>query len=132
MTILLNLVNSLNNAFLLNFSKIYIKKFNTLSLNTLQLFQELNIIDSFLLNLDQQICIVFLKKNKKTLNKIINISKPSRFIYYNLNELMKLRSVDLFNNYIVSINSEKNTIVTIDTAISLHKGGLLLFKIVKN
>lgn len=128
MIILLNLINSLNNAILLNKNKINIIKFNTLSLRTLAILQKLNIIESFIISSDLKKCSIFLNKN---FSKIIAISKPNRYIYYSLNDLIKLRSTDLFNDYIVSINNKENTIVTIDDAIYLHKGGLLLFKILK-
>lgn len=128
MIILLNLINSLNNAILLNKNKLNIIKFNTLSLRTLAILQKLNIIESFIISSDFKKCSIFLNKN---FSKIIAISKPNRYIYYSLNDLIKLRSTDLFNDYIVSINNKENTIVTIDDAIYLHKGGLLLFKILK-
>ena len=40
--------------------------------------------------------------------------------------------MDLYNDYIISINDQFHTIINIDKAIALHKGGLLLLKIIKN
>ena len=76
-------------------------------------------------------CVIYLNTylNQHYLSKILMISKPSRYIYYNLDELINLRSNDSFNDYILSINDETINIVTIDDAIRLHKGGLLLRKI---
>ena len=64
--------------------------------------------------------------------KIICITKPSKYIYYSKNDLIKLRSMDMFNDYILSIDHNKTAIVTIDDAIRLNKGGLLLLKVIKN
>ena len=46
-----------------------------------------------------------------------------------LTDLQKLRSVDLYNDYILSINDTSHTIINIDEAIRKHTGGLLLLKI---
>ena len=40
--------------------------------------------------------------------------------------------MDMFNDYILSIDHNKTAIVTIDDAIRLNKGGLLLLKVIKN
>ena len=55
----------------------------------------------------------------------------SNYIYYSINDLIHLRSIDTYNDYIISINDKNSTIINIDDAIRLHKGGLLLLKINK-
>lgn len=131
MIILINLINLLNNAILLKKSKIIIYKFNTLSLKILDILQNLNIIESYIISNNFNNCYIFFNKVNYQFFKILNISKSNRYIYYTFNDLVKLRSVDLYNDYIISINDKKNPIVTIDDAIYLHKGGLLLLKIIK-
>ena len=131
MLILINLVNSLNNAINYKKDKIIVKKINIVSLKILQILQSLNIIESFKISGTLDNCVIYLNTylNQHYLSKILMISKPSRYIYYNLDELINLRSNDSFNDYILSINDKTMNIVTIDDAIRLHKGGLLLLKI---
>ena len=131
MLILINLVNSLNNAIKYKKDKIIVKKINIVSLKILQILQSLNIIESFKISGTLDNCVIYLNTylNQHYLSKILMISKPSRYIYYNLDELINLRSNDSFNDYILSINDKTINIVTIDDAIRLHKGGLLLLKI---
>lgn len=127
MLILINLVNSLNNAINYKKDKIIVKKINIVSLKILQILQSLNVIESFKVSETLDNCVIYL--NQHYLSKILMISKPSRYIYYNFDELINLRSNDSFNDYILSINDKTMNIVTIDDAIRLHKGGLLLLKI---
>lgn len=131
MLILINLVNSLNNAINYKKDKIIVKKINIVSLKILQILQSLNIIESFKISGTLDNCVIYLNTylNQHYLSKILMISKPSRYIYYNFDELINLRSNDSFNDYILSINDKTMNIVTIDDAIRLHKGGLLLLKI---
>lgn len=131
MVILINLVNSLNNAINYRKDKIIVKKINIVSLKILQILQSLNVIESFKVSETLDNCVIYLNTylNQHYLSKILMISKPSRYIYYNLDELINLRSNDSFNDYILSINDKTINIVTIDDAIRLHKGGLLLLKI---
>ena len=131
MLILINLVNSLNNAINYKKDKIIVKKINIVSLKILQILQSLNIIESFKISGTLDNCVIYLNTylNQQYLSKILMISKPSRYIYYKLDELINLRSNDSFNDYILSINDKTINIVTIDDAIRLHKGGLLLLKI---
>ena len=131
MLILINLVNSLNNAIKYKKDKIIVKKINIVSLKILQILQSLNIIESFKISGTLDNCVIYLNTylNQHYLSKILIISKPSRYIYYNFDELINLRSNDSFNDYILSINDKTMNIVTIDDAIRLHKGGLLLLKI---
>ena len=131
MLILINLVNSLNNAINYKKDKIIVKKINIVSLKILQILQSLNIIESFKISGTLDNCVIYLNTylNQHYLSKILMISKPSRYIYYNLDELINSRSNDSFNDYILSINDKTINIVTIDDAIRLHKGGLLLLKI---
>ena len=131
MLILINLVNSLNNAINYKKDKIIVKKINIVSLKILQILQSLNIIESFKISGTLDNCVIYLNTylNQHYLSKILMISKPSRYIYYNFDELINLRSNDSFNDYILSINDKTINIVTIDDAIRLHKGGLLLLKI---
>ena len=131
MLILINLVNSLNNAINYKKDKIIVKKINIVSLKILQILQSLNIIESFKISGTLDNCVIYLNTylNQHYLSKILMISKPSRYIYYNLDELINLRSNDSFNDYILSINDKTINIVTIDDAIRLHKGVLLLLKI---
>ena len=131
MLILINLVNILNNAINYKKDKIIVKKINIVSLKILQILQSLNIIESFKISGTLDNCVIYLNTylNQHYLSKILMISKPSRYIYYNLDELINLRSNDSFNDYILSINDKTINIVTIDDAIRLHKGGLLLLKI---
>ena len=131
MLILINLINNLNNAINYKKDKIIVKKINIVSLKILQILQSLNIIESFKISGTLDNCVIYLNTylNQHYLSKILMISKPSRYIYYNLDELINLRSNDSFNDYILSINDNTINIVTIDDAIRLHKGGLLLLKI---
>ena len=133
MLILINLINNLNNAINYKKDKIIIKKINIVSLKILQILQSLNIIESFKISGTLDNCVIYLNTylNQHYLSKILMISKPSRYIYYNLDELINLRSNDSFNDYILSINDKTINIVTIDDAIRLHKVGLLLLKIVR-
>ena len=131
MLILINLINNLNNAINYKKDKIIVKKINIVSLKILQILQSLNVIESFKVSETLDNCVIYLNTylNQHYLSKILMISKPSRYIYYNLDELINLRSNDSFNDYILSINDKTINIVTIDDAIRLHKGGLLLLKI---
>ena len=131
MLILINLINNLNNAINYKKDKIIVKKINIVSLKILQILQSLNIIESFKISGTLDNCVIYLNTylNQHYLSKILMISKPSRYIYYNLDELINLRSNDSFNDYILSINDKTMNIVTIDDAIRLHKCGLLLLKI---
>ena len=131
MLILINFINNLNNAINYKKDKIIVKKINIVSLKILQILQSLNIIESFKISGTLDNCVIYLNTylNQHYLSKILMISKPSRYIYYNLDELINLRSNDSFNDYILSINDKTINIVTIDDAIRLHKGGLLLLKI---
>lgn len=126
---LINIINIININISLKKYKINVKKFNRLSLSVLKILQNLNIIESFILSPNLKDCIIYLNSNM--LFKLINISKSNRYIYFTLQELIKLRTNDLFNDYIISINNKTNSIVTIDDAIRLQKGGLLLVKIIK-
>ena len=128
MLYLVYLVNSLNSAIRLRKSSVIITKFNSL-----KILQKLNIIESFLINPDFTKCTVFFNNIKSDVldRKIICISKPNRYIYYSINDLIHLRSIDTYNDYIISINNKNSTIINIDDAIRLHKGGLLLLKINK-
>ena len=121
----------MNNAINYKKDKIIVKKINIVSLKILQILQSLNIIESFKISGTLDNCVIYLNTylNQYYLSKILMISKPSRYIYYNLDELINLRSNDSFNDYILSINDKTINIVTIDDAIRLHKGGLLLLKI---
>lgn len=131
---LIYLTNNLNTAFHLKKSEIIINKFNSLCLNVLRTLQELNIIESFLVDSNFENCKIFFNniKSSSIEKKIINITKPNRYIYYSINDLINLRTMDLYNDYIISINDQFHTIINIDKAIALHKGGLLLLKIIKN
>ena len=131
MLILINLINNLNNAINYKKDKIIVKKINIVSLKILQILQSLNIIESFKISGTLDNCVIYLNTylNQHYLSKILMISKPSRYIYYNFDELINLRSNDSFNDYILSINDKTINIVTIDDAIRIHKGGLLLLKI---
>ena len=131
MLILINLINNLNNAINYKKDKISVKKINIVSLKILQILQSLNVIESFKVSETLDNCVIYLNTylNQYYLSKILMISKPSRYIYYNFDELINLRSNDSFNDYILSINDKTMNIVTIDDAIRLHKGGLLLLKI---
>ena len=128
MLYLVYLVNSLNSAIRLRKSSVIITKFNSLTLAILKILQKLNIIESFLINPDFTKCTVFFNNIKSDVldRKIICISKPNRYIYYSINDLIHLRSIDTYNDYIISINNKNSTIINIDDAIRLHKGGLLL------
>ena len=133
MLTLVSIINIINNAILGRKSKVIIFKFNNFSLNVLKVLQELNVIESFIIDSSFTTCKIYLYTTNFFFNKIICITKPSKFIYYSKNDLIKLRSLDLFNDYILSIDNYKNkAIVTIDEAIRLNKGGLLLLKIIRN
>lgn len=125
------LINSLNNTILLKKKKVQITKFNFLLLKILELLQKINIIDSFLIDKKFSICTIYLNPYLNNVTKILCISKPTKYIYYTITDLLNLRSLDLYNDYIISISNNMNSIVTIDDAIKLNKGGLLLLKIIK-
>lgn len=138
---LIYLLNIINNAIILKKKIIKVKNINYFLLNILKKLQYLNIINFFninLLNKKSEIMIYVNNNNNKLLlnSKIKNISKLNRFIYYKYEDLIKLRSLDHFNNYILSISNKKiefnnnNSIVTIDEAIAKKTGGILLFKII--
>lgn len=133
MLTLVKLVNTLNNAVLLKKYKVVIYHFNTFCLNILNIFQQLNIIDSFLINDTYTNCIIFLNTTTNTnfFQKILCVSKPHKLVYCTVQDLIKLRSNDLYNDYILSINDTNHTIINIDSAIRQNKGGLLLLKILK-
>lgn len=133
MLTLVKLINTLNNAVLLKKYKVVIKHFNTFCLNILNILQQLNIIDSFLVNETFTSCIIFLNitTNNNFFQKILCVSKPHKFIYCTVADLIKLRSIDLYNDYILSVNDTNHTIINIDAAIRQNKGGLLLLKIIK-
>lgn len=125
------MVNTLNNAILLKKTKVQLTKFNSFILNILTILQRLNIIESFLVNNTYTTCTVFFTTSTSNnyFQKIICISKANRLVYMSLTDLQKLRSVDLYNDYILSINDTSHTIINIDEAIRKHTGGLLLLKI---
>jgi len=134
MSILINIINSLNTAISLKKNKIIINKFNNLSLNVLRILKNLNIIEFFKISSNYKFCTIVLNNitNNFYLSKLILISKPSRYVYYSVVDLEKLRNSDLFNDYIIYVNDNgNNNIITIDDAIRLHKGGLVLLKIIK-
>lgn len=132
MLTLIYIINSINNAIMHKKSKVIVKRFNNLSLNVLKILQNLNIIESFIINNSFTECKIYLYTYVNYFTKIICITKPSKYIYYSKNDLIKLRSIDMFNDYILSIDHNKTAIVTIDDAIRLNKGGLLLLKVIKN
>ncbi len=132
MLTLIYIINSINNAIMHKKSKVIIKRFNNLSLNVLKILQNLNVIESFIINNSFTECKIYLYTYVNYFTKIICITKPSKYIYYSKNDLIKLRSMDMFNDYILSIDHNKTAIVTIDDAIRLNKGGLLLLKVIKN
>ena len=125
------MVNTLNNAILLKKTKVQLTKFNSFILNILTILQRLNIIESFLVNNTYTICTVFFTTSTSNnyFQKIICISKANRLVYMTLSDLQKLRSVDLYNDYILSVNDTNQTIINIDEAIRRHIGGLILLKI---
>lgn len=134
---LIYILNIINNAIILKKKIIKIKNINYFLLNILKKLQYLNIINFFninILNQKSEIMIYINNNNNKLLlnSKIKNISTLNRFIYYKYEDLIKLRSLDHFNNYILSISSynNNNNIVTIDEAIAKKIGGILLFKII--
>lgn len=132
MLTLIYIINSINNAIMHKKSKVIIKRFNNLSLNVLKILQNLNVIESFIINNSFTECKIYLYTYVNYFTKIICITKPSKYIYYSKSDLIKLRSMDMFNDYILSIDHNKTAIVTIDDAIRLNKGGLLLLKVIKN
>lgn len=125
------MINTLNNAILLKKTKVHLTKFNSFILNILTILQQLNIIESFLVNETFTLCTIFFTTSTSNnyFQKIICISKSNRLVYMSVSDLQKLRSVDLYNDYILSINDTNQTIINIDEAIRKHKGGLLLLKI---
>ena len=125
------MINTLNNAILLKKTKVQLTKFNNFILNILTILQRLNIIESFLVNDTFTVCTVFFTTSTSNnyFQKIICISKANRLVYMTISDLQKLRSVDLYNDYILSVNDTNQTIINIDEAIRKHIGGLLLLKI---
>ena len=125
------MVNTLNNAILLKKTKVQLTKFNNFILNILTILQRLNIIESFLVNDTFTVCTVFFTTSTSNnyFQKIICISKANRLVYMTFADLQKLRSIDLYNDYILSVNDTNQTIINIDEAIRRHIGGLILLKI---
>jgi len=125
------MVNTLNNAILLKKTKVQLTKFNSFILNILTILQRLNIIESFLVNNTYTICTIFFTTSTSNnyFQKIICISKANRLVYMTFADLQKLRSIDLYNDYILSVNDTNQTIINIDEAIRRHIGGLILLKI---
>lgn len=102
MSILINIINSLNTAISLKKNKIIINKFNNLSLNVLRILKNLNIIEFFKISSNYKFCTIVLNNitNNFYLSKLILISKPSRYVYYSVVDLEKLRNSDLYSfNY---------------------------------
>ena len=60
MLILINLVNSLNNAINYKKDKIIVKKINIVSLKILQILQSLNVIESFKVSETLDNCVIYL------------------------------------------------------------------------
>ena len=83
MLTLVKIINTLNNAVLLKKYKVVIKHFNTFSLNVLKLLQQLNIIDSYLVNDTFTTCTIFL--NNATNNVFF---KKILFIFLNPQNLL--------------------------------------------
>lgn len=131
MLTLIYAINSINNGILLCQKKIKLTKFNALTLNVLVSLQKLNIIESFLINNTNTYCTIFFFDKIPFFQKIICISKPNKYIYYKFSDLVKLRTIDLYNDYILSVNMPNQTIINIDDAIKFHLGGLMLLKIIK-
>lgn len=125
------MINTLNNAILLKKTKVQLTKFNSFILNILTILQRLNIIESFLVNNTYTICTIFFTTSTSNnyFQKIICISKANRLVYMTFADLQKLRSIDLYNDYILSVNDTNQTIINIDEAIRRHIGGLILLKI---
>lgn len=130
MLTLLYTINLLNNAILASKQQIRITKFNNLTLNVLIKLQQLNYIESFLVNKAQTSCLIFLVTNRTSLyfQQIHSISTPHKFIYITYSELIKLRLVDSTTDYLLSTGTT-HTIMTSDEAIRCHSGGLLLLKL---
>ena len=63
---LIYLTNNLNTAFHLKKSEIIINKFNSLCLNVLRTLQELNIIESFLVDSNFENCKIFFNNIKSS------------------------------------------------------------------
>lgn len=124
-------INSINNGILLHQKKIKLTKFNTLTLNILVILQQLNIIESFLIDVTNTYCTIYFYDTMPFFQKLICISKPNKYIYYKFSDLVKLRTIDLYNDYILSVNMPNHTIINIDDAIKFHVGGLMLLKIIK-
>ena len=82
MLTLVKIINTLNNAVLLKKYKVVIKHFNTFSLNVLKLLQQLNIIDSYLVNDTFTTCTIFLNTatNNVFFQKILFISQIPVFV----------------------------------------------------
>ena len=84
MLTLIYIINSINNAIMHKKSKVIVKRFNNLSLNVLKILQNLNIIESFIINNSFTECKIYLYTYVNYFTKIICITKPSK--YNGLNE----------------------------------------------
>ena len=60
MLTLIYIINSINNAIMHKKSKFIIKRFNNLSLNFLKILQNLNVIESFIINNSFTECKIYL------------------------------------------------------------------------
>jgi len=93
----------LNNAKRQRFNKILLKHSNNLVINTLSVFQELNLIKNFYFN-DDNFIEIELKyvRSKSPFKKLKLVSTPGRRIYYNLIELEKKKDKMNCSFFIVS------------------------------
>lgn len=136
MRLINNLFNILNEALKLNYKTITLDQVNNIILDILYILQKQGYINSFYIENNNKCTILFnnLEFNKKSFTKIVPMSKSSKKIYVTVTDLKKIRSQDLFNDYLIinsNLTNKNVAIINIDDAIQMNIGGALICKIIK-
>lgn len=136
MRLINNLFNILNEALKLNYKTITLDQVNNIILDILYILQKQGYINSYYIENNNKCTILFnnLEFNKKSFTKIVPMSKSSKKIYVTVTDLKKIRSQDLFNDYLIiksNLTNKNVAIINIDDAIQMNIGGALICKIIK-
>ena len=136
MKLINNLFNILNEALKLKYKTITLDQVNNIILDILYILQKQGYINSFYIENNNKCTILFnnLEFNKKSFTKIVPMSKSSKKIYVTVTDLKKIRSQDLFNDYLIiksNLTNKNVAIINIDDAIQMNIGGALICKIIK-
>jgi hypothetical protein len=130
MVAITNCINCINTAIILKKSVVILTRFNTYLFKILSYLQKIHVIESYRINDTSTKCYIYLNV-QTNVKKIKCISTSNRLIFYSLKDLIKLRSMDPFNDYVLTINRTFASIQNIDSVIELQRGGLLLLKIIR-